>query len=406
MPSVPSSAGVRRRGSDMLRISGGSLGPVAECELQIKPLTVFVGKQGTGKSLVSQVLYFFEELPFLANFIAAESRTRISAAQIVRSALDQLRSSERAFATFANPNVTIQHRRAAPYSLEKKSLIIKPLKFAAYANNRVIKADKNLRSAVDAFTSTGARAVRNAVFFPTERLVISQLRTAIAERVLSLPITYTLFADWMEIAAGAATSSDDRSPEAVYVARRGMEALGGSVMRYGDKWKWRYGDSARQKFDLDMASSGQRANWSIFFLASALFALRSRRDVAQELTLFVEEPEVHLHPAAQVVVAEVLAFLVRQGFRVVLSTHSLTVVYALNNLLQAHRLGDEVVDGTPEPSLRLNPDDVAVYAFGAGEPRSLLDPTTGFIDETALGSVSEELAAGMNAIGSHLVAKG
>lgn len=406
MSSVPAPSGGKRRGADILQITGGSLGPVPACELQINPLTIFVGKQGTGKSLISQVLYFFEELPFLTSFIAAESRSRPSAAQIVRSALDQLRSHERAFATFANPNVTIQHRRAAPYSLEKKSLIAKPLKFAAYANNRVVKPDKNLRAAVDAIGRIGGRAVRNAVFFPTERLVISQLRTAIAERVLSLPITYTLFADWMEIAAAAAPSADDATPEAAYVAARGEEALGGTVIRYGDRWKWRYGTHAREKFDLDMASSGQRANWSIFYLASALFALRSRRDVAQELTLFVEEPEVHLHPAAQVAVAEVLAFLVRQGFRVVLSTHSLTVVYALNNLLQAHRLGTKDVEGTPEAGLRLNPADVAVYAFGGGAPRSLLDSSTGFIDETALGSVSEELAAEMNTIGSHLPVKG
>ncbi len=396
---------MKRRGADILRISG-SLGPVGACELAIKPLTIFIGKQGTGKSLVSQVLYFFEELPFLTSFIAAESRSHQEAAQIVRSVLDQLRSHERAFATFANPRVTIEHRRAAPYHLEKKSLIPKPLKFAAYANNRVVNPDKNLRAAVDAIRSIGGRAVRNAVFFPTERLVISQLRTAIAERVLSLPITYTLFADWMEIAAEAAPSAADMTPEAAYVARRAQEALGGSVVRYGDKWKWRYGSTAKEKFDLDMASSGQRANWSIFYLASALFALRSRRDVAQELTLFVEEPEVHLHPAAQVVVAEVLAFLVRQGFRVVLSTHSLTVVYALNNLLQAHRLGDEEIEGTPDPGLRLNPADVAVYSFGDAAPRPLLDASTGFIDETALGSVSEELAAGMNTIGSRLPAKG
>ena len=388
----------------MLRISGGALGPVAACELEIKPLTVLIGRQGTGKSLVSQVLYFFEELPFLASFIAAESRKRLDAAQVVRAGLDQLRSHERAFGTFANPRVTIEHQKAALSPQRPRST--SPLGFTASAVNRVIKPAKDLRVHVDAILSSAARPVRNAVFFPTERLVISQLRTAIAQRVLSLPITYTLFADWMEIAAGAAPAPSEMSTEAAYVAHRAEQALGGTVVRYRDEWKWRYGPERKQQFDLDMASSGQRANWSIFYLSSALFALRSRRDVAEELTLFVEEPEVHLHPAAQVIVAEVLAFLVRQGFRVVLSTHSLTVVYALNNLLQAHRLGDEWVEGTPDPNLRLNPADVAVYSFGGGAPRSLLDASTGFIDETALGGVSEELAAGMNTIGSHLPAKG
>lgn len=390
-----------KRHTDTLRISNGALGPVPACELDIKPLTVFIGRQGTGKSLVAQVLYFFEELPHLTNFVDASSRTRQPSQKIVRAALDQLRSHERAFAAFANPHVTLEYRRSAPLSLGRKSLTLRPLKFSAYSNNRVVTADKHLRNAVDAVRDTKTAAIRNAVFFPTERLVISQLRKAIAAQVLSLPITYTLFADWMEMASEV-LSTTDTSPEAKYVSARAAEALGGTVVRRGDQWKWRYGKGPKQQFDLDMASSGQRANWSIFYLARALFALRGTGQFAESLSVFVEEPEIHLHPAAQVVVAEVLAFLVRQGFRVVLSTHSLTVVYALNNLIQAHRLVEEEVEGTPAVGLRLDPKDVAVYAFGEGKPRSLVDPSSGFIDERALGSVAEDLTASMNAIGAHL----
>ena len=39
---------------DVFTISGGALGPVPACELSIRPFTVFVGAQGTGKSLVAQ----------------------------------------------------------------------------------------------------------------------------------------------------------------------------------------------------------------------------------------------------------------------------------------------------------------------------------------------------------------
>ena len=69
-----------------------------------------------------------------------------------------------------------------------------------------------------------------------------------------------------------------------------------------------------------MASSGQRANWSLFYLAQALFELQDSREVSRPVTLFIEEPEIHLHPAGQRAVAETLAYLVHAGFRVVVTT--------------------------------------------------------------------------------------
>ena len=47
---------------ETITIQGG-FGPIQAIEapvtLEIKPLTVLIGTQGTGKSLISQILYFF-----------------------------------------------------------------------------------------------------------------------------------------------------------------------------------------------------------------------------------------------------------------------------------------------------------------------------------------------------------
>jgi ABC-type multidrug transport system ATPase subunit len=164
---------------------------------------------------------------------------------------------------------------------------------------------------------------------------------------------------------------------------------------------WRFSTGTRStRFDIDMASSGQRANWSLPYVAQTLFDLRESGEVAQSVTLFVEEPEIHLHPSAQVEMVRILALLVHAGFRVVLTTHSLNVIYALNNFMQASRLGDTVAEGVPEPEARLKPEDVSVYAFTQGAPRQLVDTEAAFIDERELGWVSEELATGLNRIGA------
>jgi predicted ATPase len=400
----------RKRHTDVFRIKSGALGPVSRCELQIRPLTVFIGRQGTGKSLVAQVLYFFEELPYLLAFAEGSQRQagQWDAQRIARWILDQLRSHQRAFAVFANPNVSIEWERSAPYGVERGRTPSK-LALRAHKNTRSIAFPQVTRNFIDMQRGAGSRRSssrpsRRALFLPTERMVISQLRTALSEKILSLPLTYTLFADWLESASAVASEWPKGQPDSK-VARRigqiGQEALGGRAERWGEQWKWRF-SAGRQssQFDIDMASSGQRANWSLPYIAQTLFDLRESGEVAQSVTLFVEEPEIHLHPSAQVEMVRILALLVREGFRVVLTTHSLNVIYALNNFMQASRLGDTVEEGVPEPEVRLKPQDVSVYAFTGGAPRQLVDVEAAFIDERELGWVSEDLAAGLNRIGA------
>jgi ABC-type multidrug transport system ATPase subunit len=148
-----------------------------------------------------------------------------------------------------------------------------------------------------------------------------------------------------------------------------------------------------------MASSGQRANWSLGYLGQALFSLRERRDFARVLTVFVEEPELHLHPDAQVKMSQILAVLVNAGFRVVATTHSLNIVYAINNLLLARkRFQTAKGEGLPDPAMRLEVEDVAAWDFTDGVPRDVMDRNKAFIEEHELGEVGASQGEEMNAL--------
>ena len=57
-----------------------------------------------------------------------------------------------------------------------------------------------------------------------------------------------------------------------------------------------------------------------------LAMLIERKVIDHGTMLFIDEPEAHLHPAWQVVVAEALFQLAREGVRVVLATHSLDIL--------------------------------------------------------------------------------
>ena len=119
---------------------------------------------------------------------------------------------------------------------------------------------------------------------------------------------------------------------------------------------------AGRSFPLGTAAAGV-ANIGV------LAMLIERKVIDHGTMLFIDEPEAHLHPAWQVVVAEVLFQLAREGVRVVLATHSLDIL----KWLEVH--------------LKENPDEekhVALNRF----PDPVFD---GEDVATKLGSIKEDL---------------
>jgi len=82
-------------------------------------------------------------------------------------------------------------------------------------------------------------------------------------------------------------------------------------------------------------------------------------------TLVVEEPEAHLHPQSQVRLARKMVSLVRQGMRVILSTHSLLLLEQLSIHVQLGGIAPtkRVAMGYGREDYVL-PYEVAPYAFG------------------------------------------
>ena len=120
-----------------------------------------------------------------------------------------------------------------------------------------------------------------------------------------------------------------------------------------------------------------RASSMVTELAPMVAFLRAYVEVGD--LLIIEEPEAHLHPAAQQRMAAVLAYMVRQGVRVLITTHSHYMVEAMGMFTCAAGidgdararsmgglLGDDG-DATDEihRELYLNEDEVGIYSFDA-----------------------------------------
>ncbi len=90
--------------------------------------------------------------------------------------------------------------------------------------------------------------------------------------------------------------------------------------------------------------------------------------------LIIDEPEAHLHPEAQQQMAAALAFMVRSGLRVLITTHSHYMVEQLSAFVNASKLDETArkqalsLEGAlGEEDIYLNEDETAVYSFGFSE---------------------------------------
>ena len=106
-----------------------------------------------------------------------------------------------------------------------------------------------------------------------------------------------------------------------------------------------------------------RASSMVSELAPVVLFLRGA--VSPGDMLIIEEPEAHLHPAAQTQMARTLASLVRAGVRVVVTTHSDWLLMEIANLMREGELQEisEKSEIDRAGSSALLPSDVGVWLF-------------------------------------------
>lgn len=148
-----------------------------------------------------------------------------------------------------------------------------------------------------------------------------------------------------------------------------------------------------RRVPLNILSSGQQEAFPLLALLCAPpFANRREGGV-----LYVEELEAHLFPRAQ---GDLLEFLVKNrdksgGFdKLFLSTHSPYVLSKLNNLILAGQIHNnfpqyhQKLKAIVNDAAWLGKDSVAAYELSNGESRTIIDDDTGLIDGEYLDSFS------------------
>lgn len=400
----------------------GHLGPIQAIEtpltLSIAPLTVFIGPQGTGKSLISQLLYFFRDAQYLLLKYSKQEGPEVS----VRKVIEGIRSGEaspRSFASFVmNNKVSIEY--CAGQSVNpgvKGGKAAKPWSVSCYSSNRQIRPTGDFNKVVQQWLTAVSQdptqspsLLPKTLFIPAERSFFSRLINSDPNALASadLPLSMREFTSFLFKAAdthegwhnGMGAHKVVMPTEVQEISDLVTQELRGYARfskegRYKRKWQWQPEQSDRA-IEIEMASSGQMETWPMVSIAQALFGWEQSQ---RPLFIHIEEPETHLHPLAQVAITQLLAYLCNKGFRLVITTHSLFVLYVLNNLvLAAQTLPNQPFANLPSPVQRLQPEMLAAYLFAEGTAVSIRDAETGQLDESRLSQVLGDLEVQYNQI--------
>ncbi|MEQ8971177.1 MAG: AAA family ATPase [Coleofasciculus sp. C1-SOL-03] len=113
----------------------------------------------------------------------------------------------------------------------------------------------------------------------------------------------------------------------------------------------------------------------------------------RQVFLVVEEPEAHLFPVAQKQIIDLIALLANQNEnQVILTTHSPYILSSFNNLLYAYNLGadkSEKVEQVVDRHLWLDPHRLDAYILEEGAARSIIDSEMGLIESAEIDKASD-----------------
>ncbi len=224
---------------------------------------------------------------------------------------------------------------------------------------------------------------QNAYYLPADRagvmhahrVVVSSLYRRASrggiDREAALPTLSGVLADFLEELLymedtppqkGGRRDATFSESQAKMTAKLQKEILGGTVQRE---------ESTTGYPVYSYRPTGWRRDLPLMSVSSmvaelAPIVLYLRNVVHQGEVLIIEEPEAHLHPAIQVEFLRQLALTVKQGVRIILTTHSEWVLEELANLVRLSELSDESREGILGAEAALSPEQVGAWLFEPG----------------------------------------
>lgn len=375
---------------------------IKSAEIVLNGLTVLIGPQASGKSVIARLIYFcneyfadFDELSLLKNEHKKTYDTRKKAV-FLKIFPSYSWVDDDFFIEYSNGkhvlslkskkgSASIDLATSESVALEFRTLKRAFQEFARSVPSEVFLSQSRLLRDFRAQTEKNQDLLRyeHSLFVPAARSFYATIREEIFS-ILSIDekIDQIImqFGEFYEAAKARLRYDIERNPARSRRSSREMQ-----YREYFDQIvRGRYAhidgrdwiEMDRGRIEMSKASSGQQEAFPLL-TALSIFPSEGR-------TLVIEEPEAHLFPTSQVKILEFIALQsVSKKTDTFITTHSPYILVALNNLILRDRVGRQQ---------GISSSSVQAFCVAEGRTRSIMDDESDMISAELIDSVSDSLA--------------
>lgn len=404
---------------------------IEDATIELSKMTVLIGPQASGKSVLSKLIYFFVDLLEYQFSIIDDSRSLDEFSERVKqrfvewfpisawgkakfslqykSGKYEVRISRNAYNKEINDNIRLYF--SAFFKTQYQALLNSGKKTPGSSAKERLEHEFERRyqlrriSAKFLRENLGDDYYSSQLFIPAGRSFFTSLGRAVMAfehgQILD-PITIQ-FGRTFSSFRGLENDVFSNSSVASQLLKNLGELMGGDIVYEGEKAYIVSKDG--RKVPYSALSSGQQELLPLVMVLCMMGAYFDRND---HQLLYIEEPEAHLFPLAQSKLIAILtgyALDKRRPSTLIMTTHSPYVLAKLNTLLKAGQLGlsastkkiTNAVAAIVPPSQWLPPDSLSAYALIDGKAVDIIDKE-GFVDGDYLDDVSSVISAEFSAL--------
>lgn len=368
----------------------GFLG-IKKSEIILDGLTVLIGQQASGKSIIARLFYFFDS--YLYDF---ENVALIKREHKKTYDKNKKQTFSQVFPPYSweNDSFNIRFERddfciTISSKEDSKNIEIETSESVTRHYNNLKKQLIEIGKVAKKSLGDDALKLPSSVLIRHFNLIKNDLDIKDVENVLFVPAARSFYAAIRE-EIFSILSIDEKIDQIIMqfgefyeAAKRRIpenqteifnKVLKGRYIRNdGNDWI----ETDRGRIEVSKASSGQQESLPLL-IALSIFPKEGR-------TLIIEEPEAHLFPDAQV---SVIDFIVRQSKMkktdILITTHSPYILSALNNCI----IRDLLDSKNP---LSISIDKVKAYSLQRGVSRSIIDKDNNIVSAEYIDSISDSI---------------
>lgn len=361
-----------------------NFGPIQEAELDLRKVTVLIGEQASGKSVLAKLVAIFRNVQFVVSQDTNDWFDRFLIFQYLSTNTEIRYESEQYSIRIANSEIQIENAEKQQILLNKIQTFKSKRRGTYNLTEEHLRTFQEENAQFKALTVEVQKHGQDAIYIPTERILISLL----AESSFSLQLSQVSLPKFILMFG----SEYERSRK---------QTVAFEIRELGIKYSYRgitdFVEYNNATIKLAESASGLQSIVPLLLVIENA----SKSDFLSNLNFrfIIEEPELNLYPTTQKKLVEYLVEKCTKGDnRLIVTTHSPYILTALNNCIEANNVlkanpeAKADVDKLVPPESQIAYEDVAAYFVANGTAKSIMNDEYQIIDANALDDVSDELS--------------